>query len=328
MLFKRVLALVSAATASFLKATTLDSLRPGTWLEDIAIRPNGDILVTQFAPTPGIFTIREPWLPNSTLQKILGTHDVHNISNIVQLNDYWGEEKYLFIGGDAAGLGAFCIGSYSAWILTLGRTGKKVERVSDLGPDTYGLAGLATIPSDPYIVLIADSHAGSVGRLDIDTGVYDSVALLVPEMAPPYDPNIRAGVNGIQVRYGHLYFSNSKARSIYRVPITPDGRQAEILSKAKLVADLSGTTSFVDDFVFDRNGNIYAAADGSIVFVNVKTGKSRVVLESREGIVGATSVAWGRGEMDENTLYFTTSGGMGDPSEGGAKVAAIRQCHV
>ncbi|KAF9765123.1 hypothetical protein IL306_002645 [Fusarium sp. DS 682] len=191
------------------------------------------------------------------------------------------------------------------------------------------LNGVAAIPGRPDAVLVSDSLAGFVGRLDLSTGVFDDSAFVFPEMAP-----ISAGafgINGIKVRNNYLYFTNSNAVKIYRIQITAAGYPAKG-AKPQLVADLSSSASFFDDFEFDTNGNIYAATnfDNSIVFVDVKTGKWKTVVGGvhEMTVAGSTAAAFGRGKKDKNTLYVSTSGALGKPVDGtkteGAKVVAVK----
>jgi hypothetical protein len=41
-----------------------------TWLENIAVRPNGDLLVTQLAPLPVLLTVKSPTSTHATLEPI------------------------------------------------------------------------------------------------------------------------------------------------------------------------------------------------------------------------------------------------------------------
>ncbi|KAF5671457.1 hypothetical protein FCIRC_8687 [Fusarium circinatum] len=191
------------------------------------------------------------------------------------------------------------------------------------------LNGVAAIPGMSDAVLVSDSVAGFVGRLDLSTGVFDDSAFVFPEMAP-----IAAGafgINGIKVRDNYLYFTNSNAVKIYRIVITPAGYPKKG-ARPQLVADLSSGVGFFDDFEFDKNGNIYAATnfDNSIVFVDVKTGKWKTVVGGihEMTVAGSTAAAFSYGKKGEKTLYVSTSGALAKPVDGtkteGAKIVAVK----
>lgn len=46
-----------------------------TWLENIAIRANGDLLVTQLAPAPVLYTVKNPSSKHAVLEPIYQWHE-------------------------------------------------------------------------------------------------------------------------------------------------------------------------------------------------------------------------------------------------------------
>ncbi|KAF4996691.1 hypothetical protein FGRMN_4349 [Fusarium graminum] len=158
------------------------------------------------------------------------------------------------------------------------------------------LNGVVSIPGVSDAVLISDSVAGLVGRLDLSTGFFDTSAFVFQEMAPISEGAF--GINGIKIRGGHLYWTNSNAAKIYRVAVTSHGFLVKG-AKPQLVSNLSKGVSFLDDFDFDANGNIYAASnfDNSVVLVDSKSGKWKTVVgDIREmTVAGSTAVAFGKG---------------------------------
>ncbi|KAK3401744.1 hypothetical protein B0T20DRAFT_450711 [Sordaria brevicollis] len=194
--------------------------------------------------------------------------------------------------------------------------------------------GLASVPENPDVVLIADSFAGLVWRLDIRTGSYD-VAVQVPEMAAPANGSGVVGVNGVKVHGGYLYWTNSATVSIYRVRLDRKGYRyhyhyrSTTAAEVELVADLSLEAPFLDDFAVREDGVIFVATNsGNKLFAVDTDPKKKVVLvggaETELTFAGGTAAAFGR---DNKMLYVTTCGGLRTPINGtvveGGKVVGV-----
>ncbi|KAF7539690.1 hypothetical protein G7054_g1975 [Neopestalotiopsis clavispora] len=273
----------------------------GSWAENIAVRPNGNLLVTLLSPLPQLWQIAEPWTdePVATL--------VHTFPADQQLNGLVGIAETAPDVFVAAGINMTTPSLSSAWEVTF--------ETSDDGSESV------VTP-----VLIADSIAGVVFRVDTQTGNVTTAAK-VPEMAPlgniTSDKNI--GINGIKIRDGYLYFDNSYAATLYRVKIDGTGFVAAD-AVVETVAVIS-EESFLDDFVFDSRGDVYIASNhGSTVRkVDVTTSNSVVVAGAagQQTVLGDTAAAFGRTDQDRDVLYVTTSGfNVKTPIEPG-KVVAI-----
>ncbi|KAM0405834.1 hypothetical protein HYE67_010165 [Fusarium culmorum] len=313
-------------------AKTLGQLPLGTWLENIAVRSNGDLLATELWPAASVYTVADPSCSKG-LKELVTIPSIQGILGITELSSAPGKpETFVFVGSNATGLSQLIPGTFKAFALEFhnkrNQASVKVRKISDMTEKSTFLNGVEAIPGVPA-VLVSDSVKGFVGRLDTNTGVFDDAAFEFPEMAP-----IAAGafgINGIKIRNNYLYFSNSNAVKIYRTAITAAGYPVKG-SKPQLVADFSKTVAFVDDFAFDAQGNIYAASnsDNSVVFIDTKSGKSRIVLGGVDemAVPGSTAVAFGRTKKDKNTYYVSTGGGLFKPVGGtkteGAKVVAAK----
>ncbi|KAH6980586.1 hypothetical protein BKA56DRAFT_673087 [Ilyonectria sp. MPI-CAGE-AT-0026] len=320
-----------------LPAKTLDQLSLGTWFENLAVRPNGNLLVTQMAPSAALYTIRDPEECRNNLEELVSFPSIQSIYGITQVpvtSRHHRPETFIVVGSNATGIGSPVIGSFGAWAIEFhpSKHADKVQvrKVSDMSKKSRFLNGVASIPDRSDAILVADSANGLVGRLDLSSGIFDTSAFVFPEMAPIKGTALPIGVNGIKVYNGHLYWTWSYSVSIYRIAITPAGLPAK-RAKPELVADLSKSVSFLDDFVFDTHGNIYAASnfDNTVVFINTKSGKWETVVGAVDQltVAGSTSVAFGRGKHDKNTLYVSTSGALANPVNGtkseGSKVVAV-----
>lgn len=127
------------------------------------------------------------------------------------------------------------------------------------------------------------------------------------------------GVNGLKIYQSHLYWTNSELLKVYKVPIA-GSRKPVPNAVPQLVADLFKiVTSAIDDFVIDRQGNIYTttSSDNTVIF-DAKTGGSKIVaggLLSDVAREGLTAIAIGGEWPGIILLYGTTSGGLGRPME-------------
>lgn len=329
-------ALPTLSLATTLPAHTLSQLPQGSWLENIAVRPNTDLLVTQLNPDATIYTLQKPAEGRHSLEVLAKIPAINSLLGISKVEVSSGKETYIVVGGNATGIAQPIAGTFSAWSVTFsgskcaaGEKPFKVEKVSDMSKGSLFLNGVTDIPGVKDAVLVADSAAGLVGYLDLKTGKFDTKAFNYVEMAPIASAAIPIGVNGIKISGSYLYWTNSFLVSIFRIRITSSGYPVAN-AQPELVADLSSKGHLLDDFTFDHRGNIWAATnfDNSVVLVNVKTGKWDTVAGSADQLTigGSTAVAFGQGKKDKNVLYVSTSGALGSPVGGkteGGKVVAV-----
>ena len=337
MISPKTLLLAALPTLSLAKTFpvhTLSQLPQGSWLENIAVRPNSDLLVTSLEPDATVYTVKKPAEGRHSLEVLAKIPGVQNLLGISQVDTSDGKETYVVVGGNSTQIADFTPGTFGAWKITLSQ-GKcddivRVTHVSNMSPGSLFLNGVTDIPGVKDAVLVADSAAGLVGYLNLKTGVYDTNAFVFHEMVPAPTAAIPIGVNGIRIFKDFLYWTNSFLVSIYRIRINHSGYPAQG-AVPELVANLSSKAHLLDDFTFDQGGNIYAATnfDNSVVYIDTKTGKWETIAGSADQLTigGSTAVAFGRGKKDQQTLYVSTAGALGSPVNGtkteGAKVVAI-----
>ncbi|KAF4445959.1 hypothetical protein F53441_10348 [Fusarium austroafricanum] len=336
MLFNSVITLLAfpaLALTHSLPAKTLSQLPLGTWLENIAVRSNGDILTTELWPSANVYTLCNPGASRTGLEKLVSIPSITGLLGIAEVPRKLGmPETFIVVGGKATALSKLTPGTFEAWAIEfpgnlLHQGSVQIRRISRMTRNSTFLNGVTAIPGRSEAVLVSDSKAGFIGRLNLFTGLFDTKAFVFPELAPVSADAF--GVNGIKIRNGYLYFVNSNAVKIYRIKITAAGYPAKG-AKPQLVADLSKGVGFLDDFEFDTAGNIFAASnlENSIVFVNTKTGKWKTVVGSvgEMTVAGSTAVAFGHGKA-KNTLFVSTGGALFKPVNGtkteGAKVVAV-----
>lgn len=292
-----------------------------TWVENIAVRSNGNLLLT-LLDRPELHLL-DPFHPNNTTL-IHVFPDVLGLLGIAEVE----EDQFAVIAGNWSDTTDATIpGSYSIWevnmrpFLALGNEVTRpaiVRKVTDM-PDATFLNGMTLLNQVERTVLISDSGLGLVWKLDIDTKKYE-VAIQDATMAagPPFN----LGINGIHLRDGYIYYTNSAQELFVRIPIHSDGTSTG--AAEALVRD-----HFGDDFTFDSAGNAYVTEDtGNILYKVSPNGAAETLLGSSDSplVAGCTSAHFGRLPEDSDVLYITTNGGIANPIAGivGGKVIGFR----
>ncbi|KAL8785913.1 MAG: hypothetical protein Q9195_008434 [Heterodermia aff. obscurata] len=274
---------------------------PGTWLENLAVQSSGDILVTLLT-SPDVYQIdptqqRAPLLIHSftPYRGLLGITELH--PNIFYL-----------AAGNATYTSLDSPGTWAVFKLDLthGATSPCITQTATF-PNAHLLNGMTVLSTSQGTLLVADSLAGVVYRLDTTTG---ETAVVIDDPSMKGSP---LGVNGLKIREGSLYFTNLGQGLFVRIPIREDGTPS-----GKAVV-LSRDVTDADDFVLDDQGNAFVAENGvnNLAFLDLRSGvnATRTVvagapLEDPGVLAGPTAVGFGRGEGEARNLYVTTSGGL------------------
>jgi sugar lactone lactonase YvrE len=116
---------------------------------------------------------------------------------------------------------------------------------------------------------------------------------------PGYPP---LGANGIAFRHNRLYVASTEKGLIAQVPVLPDGSPGD-LSVVAQGSDLW----MIDGIALDVHGTIYAALIGQnrVVAVNPASGSVTQLAEPADGVDGPASLAFGAGNGERQSLYFT-----------------------
>lgn len=290
-----------------------------TWVENLAVRPNGSLLLT-IITSPDLYLINPLDLdPKPQL--------IHHFSSSTWLTGITETDPntYYVIGANAT-------------FQTLSPTpgSNFVYRVHfplHFSPPEISVAaavknaiflnGLITL--NPTTLLASDSTLGAVWAIDITTGV-SRIVIQDPLMAPtPALPQL--GINGIRLFSNHtLYFANSAQTLLGTIPINLDGTAAG--PAKKIASALKGT--FFDDFALNRYGDAFLSTAAGDTIAEVRRDGT---IEIIAGVVNTTGIAqpksaqFGRTKDDRDVLYVTTSGGLALPIDGnvvvGGQVVAV-----
>jgi hypothetical protein len=295
-----------------------------TWIENLAIRSNGQILVT-LGSSPELYQVD----PFSNQEPTL-VYRFPGVTGVLGIAEVETDIFALIAGNYSFANFSSTSGSYSVWKVDM-RTLKSHDnrdvtfnspavKITDIREASF-LNGMTAIREGGDFLLIADSILGVVWRLNFRTGHYEIT--LNNTLMKPVPGEIAIGINGVHARDGFLYFTNTFQGILARVPIHPDGTEA---GPYHIVAN----TGSADDFTFDDIGNAYIAQDFGDALERVGlSGKVTVVVGSVNSTIveGDTAAKFGRTPLDQSTLYVTTNGGMlgrvGGTEIVGGKVLAI-----
>ncbi|KAJ7203834.1 hypothetical protein GGX14DRAFT_501367, partial [Mycena pura] len=263
----------------------------GQWLENLAVRPSSKLLITSTV-SPTLYTF-DPAAANATLDEVFTFPDANGLTGIAEYRP----DVYAVVAGELNTTSATAApGSVVIWSLDFTSGGPPTTRRAARIPQSVLANGLSVVPGDPDLVLAADSVLGLAFEVNVRTG---AVRVLIQDaaMTPigPSGPPPALGINGLHVRAGILYFTNSQRGTFSRVPLG-SGAVQEL-----------GTGDF-DDFTLDGAGRAWVATSpGALTrFTRLKNGTWDEEIVVNTVLNGPTSAAFGRdGARETKILYMT-----------------------
>src|SRR5215469_15310369 len=240
-------------TTSLAKLTTVAVFPPDTFLENLAVRPDGSILVTSilqqqlwYIPPAPAAVPAEPVLVHTFGQPTMGIVETEPGVFCINTSDPFTAHKSYLHRLD----------------LRRWRPGEpgRAERVLEFDERAGGLNGSCLLA--PGVIVLADSLAGLIWRVDLPAGggeptarvwlQHDSLAS-VPGSADVLNlvPN-QPGVNGVRyaAKTSYLYYTSTGQQLFMRVPVDPGTH------------DPAGDPEFVsggtmaDDFCLDEDAGV------------------------------------------------------------------------
>lgn len=299
MVAHRLVSALACATAPILALAASVSVREvakfpvGAWIENLAQRPSGQLLITRF-DTPELWSV-DPISGHTDL--VTSIPDVTSLLGIAEI----APDVYAIAVGNVTAT-TVVPDSFSVRSVDLSKPGTpKVAKIADV-PQAGFLNGAVASP-DGKSLLVADSIVGVVFSIDLSSGVV-STALSGPEYEGP--ATLPLGVNGVHIASPHAYFTNSGNGTFCRVRIHPDG------TAAGAVEQLVDSLEVPDDFALStETGGAYIAvgATKSVVYVSAAGVRTQVAGGSNSTIFAKpTAARFGRTLVDRQTLYVTTTG--------------------
>ncbi|EGU73080.1 hypothetical protein FOXB_16410, partial [Fusarium oxysporum f. sp. conglutinans Fo5176] len=168
MLVPSVLSLIAfpaVALGSSFTAKTIGQLPLGTWLENVAVRSNGDLLVTELWPSATVYTVVKPADCKSGLEELVTFPSITGLLGIAEVPKSPGKpETFIAVGSEATALSHLTPGTFEAWAIEFPNRRHqpkvKVRKISDMTKKSAFLNGVAAIPGRSDAVLVSDSVAG------------------------------------------------------------------------------------------------------------------------------------------------------------------------
>ncbi|RFU75917.1 quino amine dehydrogenase beta chain [Trichoderma arundinaceum] len=286
----------------------------GTTLENIAVRSNGNLLVT-LTDRPEIYEVN-PFDPKDT--KLI--HHFSGYLGLLGITEVTPDVFTINVGNFSFETGP-APGSWAIWQLAYHKDQPKVSKITDI-PEAAFLNGMTTLDSASNTILSGDSTAGVIYSVNTQSGKYkvvlDNEAFKVAPGAP-----LPIGLNGIQYLDNYVYYVNSFNPIFGRVRVDKSG---SAVGSFNTIA----TGVPADDFAITKQA-AYIAGNIYNVLTEVKQdGESEAIAGNLNStlVAGATSAAFGRTRLDKHVLYVVTDGAKINPVNGtfteGGKIVALK----
>jgi putative intracellular protease/amidase/sugar lactone lactonase YvrE len=268
-------------------AQTIAEFPVNTFLENIAIDPQGTIFITSYEEG-NIYRIIPSEKP-SEFAHINGT-----VAGIV-------------IDRDGNLLIAATIEKKTPTIMRIEPTGL-VETLVTL-PDAIFLNGMTHLKDDRY--LVADSYKGAIWEVD---AIAKSAQIWLQDnlLNRSDTSNPFPAINGIKIYNNALFASNTQRQLLIHIPLLENGMPG--------TPEVFLTSINLDDFAFDTHGNLYGTTHVYNSVIQISPQKQiTTIAKAEQGVAGSTALAFGR----DGRLYVTTNGGMSFPLPSGVEPAKV-----
>ena len=282
---------------------TLYEYPVGTWLENIAVRPSGELLITVFTkPQLVQFNPFETQSKPELIHTFPGYLAVAGIAEIAP-------DSFAVATGNTSFDSGPQKGSWSIWNVDFTEPHKldaTINKITDV-PEATFIDGLCNLPSckKPENILIGDIADGLIRRVDVTTG--DSPIVIENKYtATAKDPLFgKTGVNGIHVKDDILYYVNSAKRTFASLPIGPNGNPTGPPTLIQKVHKSEEVFYFDDFAIKDDDAYLICGSANAIEQIGLDgTPKGKVIagdLNSTQ-IAGPTAAAFGRTEKDSQCV--------------------------
>lgn len=213
-----VLAIVSVATASPYRpskpwdaAKGVYEFQDQTWIENIRVRSNGNIILTRFDNIPRLYEINPE--NDEPLPRLLAEFpEYEGKKALAGITEYKPDVFAFLVGPSHYDQTAHTLrsldGTTEIWTIDLNDQDPRARKLTSF---ESGFAnGISHVPGTSY-GLISDSSFGRVFRVDFKTGAVEMVVQDVLLSFPPGSP-LPIGINGIQVNdeASVVYYVNSQ----------------------------------------------------------------------------------------------------------------------
>ncbi|KAG9189987.1 hypothetical protein G6011_08075 [Alternaria panax] len=286
-------------------------------LENLAVRPNGNVLVTRF-------DVPQLWEINPSSGSAVLVHDFQSatVNNILGITEY--EKDVYAVGVGILNQTSFLgkPGTWGVWKVDMRakNSSAKVDLITIIPKATF-LNGLAVLPppaerkhgrySKSKSLLVADSATGVIYKVLPARKSYEVFYSNPETMVPPPTAFSLIGLNGVK-----FYVDRNHTRYVYYSVTALSGFYRMRLDKNNVVQGkpelLLSPTYALDDFALAKDGTAYLTSNADDLFVKRERGGAVTVLggDGTNGTIfaQATSVTLGR-VRGKDTAYVSTFAG-------------------
>ncbi|TEA20871.1 hypothetical protein C8034_v008019 [Colletotrichum sidae] len=275
--------------------TRLVAWSPTDWFEDIAVRPNGNLLLANLKYAPSIYE-----LTDSTLD--FDRFRINSVKQLVGITETT-PDVFALVGTNHSLSINHATNSSVVFKVDCNDNASIEPQLIARLPEAVMPSGVTTVPGNPRIVLVADSGLGLLWRVDMETGKV-SVGAQVPEMRS----RVAGGISAVKIRNDYLWWTNLSGNGVYKIRVDKGGNVIQGAT-AELVVHLPSAR--LEDLTFGPGDEdtlwVVTGADGQVFAVNSE-GDILYIVEPAD-LVDATAVVFGRTERDFKMLYVTTRRG-------------------
>jgi hypothetical protein len=295
--------------------------------ENLAIRSNGQILVTTTTPNASIYSVDPLGILPFTL-----INNIYNISSATAIVE-GAPDIFYVLSGDISLKDPLATTPSSYTVLELDMQNVKVlpNGQLNMNPRLRRAAHLpeAALPNGAAFsrpgsqqLLVADSFRGLIWNVNVVTGQVGVALNDTTTKGPTATGPGLTGINGVKVFNETLYWTNTGRSSLFKIPINADGSVLSGAAPTLVTANLT-----CDDFAFDCKGNAYVAGPLDILTKVTPEGQKEIIAgtfnSTSSALMGPSAVRFGRLASDEWSIYVTTNGGLGQSAPGTRGVSRI-----
>ncbi|KAF3762040.1 hypothetical protein M406DRAFT_74957 [Cryphonectria parasitica EP155] len=333
-----LLASKAAATSTANTTRTVYEFPPGTWVENIAVRSNGNLLLMPEQPYACLYSLDpsaaspEPVL----IQNLTETYGYSSLFGIAESLET--PDLFYFIAGNFT----YSEGENAIFTVTFSNTSDPEVTLFSKIEGAVFLNGLSAHPLNTSLIIAGDSSLGQTWSINTQTGTY-APGIQNKTLMSMETGSLAGGINGLKVGDAGktLYFTNTAQNIMGKIAIDAAGNAADngaadaVLAVANLPGqgwdDLAVYPPYYDSAAFlaaETSTYLYAATSAAYAIERIDPATSTGVYIA--GSVNSTQIErptacqLGRGEADAGWLYVTTAGDTGETDESlGGQIVAV-----
>lgn len=310
------LSTIVTVTCTSLKVTALHTFSYPSWLENLAIRSDGQILTTRL-DIPMLYQVNH--LTGDPVE--VATWNASDYTGALGISEGATDVFYVILAAffdqstfvKTSGVNSIFKVDMNTFSLDSNgsvETNATVSHLADI-PEADFLNGMATL--DDSHIYVSDVYSGVIYLVDVSTGDYQVAVndTLAKFSVDGEAASTNLGSNGLKVRDGYLYWTNTARGFLARIPVGANGLPT---GSSAIVAT---NVPKADDFQFRDDGTVFVAQNqqdtlssacgvesGGVVSATAIAGSNISTI-----LAGVTSPKFGRTKADSNRLYLSTSGG-------------------